>query len=255
VRREAGIAERLLFRAMGAADPAHYLRFEYLRRTLDSWPDVEPREILDAGCGLGDFTFYLAQRYPRARVHGADIDETSIARNREVARELALSNVTFEVADLLTATFGRVFDLVISIDVLQFMVDQKRALHNLARQMVSDGRVFLHVPTVREVPVPLARWISEFRESVGSEGVAKLLTADEVVDLFRSVGFEILASRRTFGYYTGELATSLFGLPYGLPGRKIAQALIAPTARLFALLDPLAIERRRYAVAVTARKR
>src|SRR6267143_954674 len=85
VRSDVGLAHRAAFRVLGVAAPAHYLHHRYLRRALVHL-DSAPRTILDAGCGSGDHSFYLARRFPQAQVLGIDIDGVLIARNRDVAR-------------------------------------------------------------------------------------------------------------------------------------------------------------------------
>lgn len=54
-------------------------RLAWLARRLESSGAAEPRAILDYGCGGGDTTALLAQRWPQARVVGVDTSESLIA--------------------------------------------------------------------------------------------------------------------------------------------------------------------------------
>ncbi len=247
--------ERLLFRAMGVADPAHYLHSCYFLRALAEWKDLAPRAILDAGCGRGDYSFYLARRFPDAQVYGVDIDETRVKRNRLMARQLGLDNASFQVADIATIRLATKFDLIISIDVLEHIPQQEQALRNLADQLTPEGRVFFHIPTVRERPVPFSRVLAGFHEWAEKEHIAEERSAAEFLEVMRRTGYEVRRSHRTFGYYTGELATSLFNMPYAktLPN-KVAQALLSPICRLLAIADSLDLERTRYALAAEAQR-
>jgi hypothetical protein len=70
----------------------------------------------------------------------------------------------------------------------------------------------------------------------------------------RRSGYAVTRSQRTFGYYTGELATSLFNIPYQNTARnKILQAMLSPICRVLALADSLGLEKTRYAVAAEGR--
>lgn len=248
-------AERLLFHAMGVADPAHYLHSRYFVRALAQWNDLAPRAILDAGCGRGDYSFYLARRFPDAQVYGVDIDEARVDRNRRMARQLGLDNVTFQAADIVTIRYATKFDLIVSIDVLEHIPQQEAALRNLADQLTADGRVFYHVPTVRERPVPFSRVLAGFHEWAEKEHIAEERSAAEFLEVMGRTGYVVRRSHRTFGYYTGELATSLFNMPYEktLPN-KIVQALLSPICRLLAIADGLGLERTRYALAAEAQR-
>jgi trans-aconitate methyltransferase len=240
---------------MGVADPAHYLHSRYFLRALAQWNDLAPRAILDAGCGRGDYSFYLARRFPDAQVYGVDIDEARVARNRRMARQLGLDNVTFQVADIVTIRFMTKLDLIISIDVLEHIPEQEKALRNLADQLTSEGRVFFHIPTLRERPVPFSRALAGFHQWAEREHVAEERSAAEFLDLMRRTGYRVNRSHRTFGYYTGELATSLFNMPYENTLRnKVLQAMLSPVCRVLALADGLGLERTRYALATEAQR-
>lgn len=250
-----GLAERLLYRAMGVADPAHWLHAFYLRRALASLRDLRPERILDAGCGRGDHAFYLARRHPRAHVLGVDVDAELIERNRATARALGLRNAEFRVADLTRMEAVEAFDLVVSVDVLEHIRDQPAALARLARALRPGGAAFYHIPTLRARPVPLAGRLAAFHAWGEEEHVARESTADEFADAVRRSGLRVVRARPTFGRWTGELATSLFALGFEpTPRNRLYQGAVAPLCRLLAQGDVLGVERTHYAVGVLARK-
>lgn len=248
-------AERLLFHAIGVADPAHYLHSRYFLRALRQWEHLAPRVILDAGCGRGDYSFYLARRYPDAQVYAVDIDEDRVERNRRTASHLGLDNVTFQVSDIVKIRFATKFDLIISIDVLEHIPQQEQALRNLVDHLTPEGRVFYHIPTVRERPVPFSRALAGFQRWAEKEHIAEERSAAEFLELMRRTGYVVTRSHRTFGYYTGELATSLFNLPYEKTWvNQMLQAILSPVCRLLAIADVLGLERTRYALATEAQR-
>ena len=144
VRPSTGAAERALFRLMGVADPAHYLHHVYLKRALASLGDFSPTRILDAGCGRGDHSLYLARRFPTARVEGVDLLGDRIRLASESARALGLDNVVFKEGDLTTLEMEEVYDLIISIDVLEHVPRQEYVLGQLrsCRLLVPPGLLF-----------------------------------------------------------------------------------------------------------------
>lgn len=255
VRGKSGFAERTLFRLLGVPDPAHYLHNLYMRRELKALQGLNPKKILDAGCGSADHTFYLARCYPQAEVLGVDLNAPQIERNRETARLLGISNVRFEVADLSAANYSSHFNLVISIDVLEHIPKQTEALANLSSALAPGGVAFFHIPTVRERPVPFSKWLTGFHAWAEKEHIADERTASDFIEIVRGSGLEIEKAYRTFGYYSGELATSLFALPYApTTFNRLMLALFSVPCRLLALADTLDLERVRYAVAVVGKK-
>lgn len=245
------LAERTLFRLIGVADPAHWLHFKYFARALDSWRGFSPRRILDAGSGRGDYSFYLARRFPGAQVVGVDFDAGRVARCQERARALGLANVTFRQGDLVAERFDQPFDLILSIDVLEHIVEQEGAIRNLRENLVPGGKFFFHIPTIREKPVLFSGQLASFHEWAEHEHVAEGRTAAGFATIVERAGLSIDETQRTFGRYTGELAVSLFALPHrNNLVNKFIQGMLAPVCRVMASADKLNLEKTRYAVAI-----
>ncbi len=246
-------AERLAYRLFGLLDPAHFLHARNFVMALDKL-DLHPHRILDAGSGRGDFSIYLAQRFPSAQVVAVDADDSRIARSRDAAHAMGLANIDFRVADLTRDMLGTGYDLVLSIDVLEHVAEQQLAISRLADALVSKGVGYFHIPTVRPKPVPLSGHLHEFHDWAEHAHLADEKTASEFIRSVKASGLEILSSRPTFGYYTGELAVSLFALPYrDTFVNRVTSAALAPACRFLALVNPWRSETT-YAVEVIARK-
>lgn len=255
VRSDVSFAHKALFRVMGISDPAHYLHYRYLMMALREIGGTLPTRVLDAGCGNGDYVFFLAKHFPEAQVLGIDIHERQLVQNRAVADQLGLSNARFETDSIPQLNYSENFDLVISIDVLEHIDQQDRAFAALATALQPGGHAFYHIPTIRQKPVPFSRYLGGFHTWAQEEHVADDLSADQVRMAVERSGLEVVSLRRTFGYFSGELATSLFALPFANSLRnRILQAFLAPACRVFAAADVLGIESTRYAVAVLARR-
>ncbi len=98
-----------------------------------------PAQILDVGCGTGDFTRRVAERCPGAGVTGLDSDAPRLqfARERD-----GRPGVRYEQGDLAKLPFedGR-FDLVFCRFVLGHVPEPTRALAEMARVARPGGRV------------------------------------------------------------------------------------------------------------------
>jgi 2-polyprenyl-3-methyl-5-hydroxy-6-metoxy-1,4-benzoquinol methylase len=94
--------------------------------------------------------------------------------------------------------------------VLEHIPKQLDALSNLRSALRPGGIAFFHIPTVRERPVPFSRWLTGFHAWAEKEHAAEERSAEEFIEIVRSSGLEVVKSCRTFGYFTGELATRAF---------------------------------------------
>src|SRR5215471_5980423 len=85
---------------MSAWDPATYLQFAD-ERSRPFWdlvarvPSTDVSDVVDLGCGPGQLTAALADRWPGAHIVGIDTSPAMIATARKYQRD----TVTFEVAD------------------------------------------------------------------------------------------------------------------------------------------------------------
>ncbi len=104
--------------------------------------ESNPQKILDAGCGNGILTCFLAKRFPDATIIGIDISAEGIEQARKLALSLALTNIKFEVGDIKDFLFDATdsFDLILSVAALEvtspFLIKQ---LHNLCKHLSEDG--------------------------------------------------------------------------------------------------------------------
>jgi SAM-dependent methyltransferase len=123
--------------------------------------------VLDAGCGTGETSLYLAAR--GHDVWGVDFVPAAVDRAKAKAHSRGL-NVHFQVADALTlGQLGRLFDTVIDVGLFHVFDDDARKLYvDQIRAVVRPGGV-VHVLCFsdREPPGPGPRRVSEseLRES------------------------------------------------------------------------------------------
>src|SRR5262245_31056343 len=117
---------------MAVWNPATYLQFAAER----SRPFVElvarvgatdPRRVVDLGCGPGQLTATLAQRWPDATVSGLDSSPEMI----EAAREHAGDRVRFEVRDLQEWEPVGLVDVIVSNATLQWVPDHRALIPRL----------------------------------------------------------------------------------------------------------------------------
>ncbi|KAG5791074.1 hypothetical protein H9Q69_009881 [Fusarium xylarioides] len=84
-------------------------------------PNTSPKRVVDVGCGPGNSTAVLAERYPNAHVSGFDSSADMIKKAKQT-----LPNVSFEVADLLTYKPEEPVDVLFSNAVFQWLPNGQR---------------------------------------------------------------------------------------------------------------------------------
>jgi trans-aconitate 2-methyltransferase len=134
-------------------DPAQYLGFagERSRPFFDLTARIgagAPRSVVDLGCGPGQLTASLAQRWPQATVLGIDSSAEMIAAARAArygGGELA-GRLAFEVGDVRDFTPGRPADVIISNAVLQWVPGHLELLTRWAQFLAPGGWLAFQLP-------------------------------------------------------------------------------------------------------------
>lgn len=132
----------------GDWNAAQYLKFEEQRTRpsrdlLSSVPLTSPRRIIDLGCGPGNSTAVVLERYPQAHVTGMDssIDMVTTAR-------AAFPQVDFTLGDLASYTPSEPVDLLFSNAVFQWIpfADRIPIMKRLIQSMQPGGVFAFQVP-------------------------------------------------------------------------------------------------------------
>lgn len=118
-----------------------------------------PARVADLGCGTGDLTRVLAERWPGARVYGVDASEAMVAE----ARQRALpGRLDFTLADVGTWTPPAPLDVLVSNAALHWLPEHPALLRRLAGLLAPGGVLAFQVPANFEAPSH--RRIDEVRE-------------------------------------------------------------------------------------------
>lgn len=99
----------------------------------------KPNSILDVGCGTGSLTFALAKDFPSAKITGVDFSQAYVDFARAQTRD---NRINFEQGDAAALSYSdQEFDSALSLLVLNFIPDAKKAAHEMARVTKRGGVV------------------------------------------------------------------------------------------------------------------
>lgn len=99
---------------------------------------LQPKTILDLGCGTGFFTRVLRKKYTKSTVFGVDLAQSMIQHAQKRTRWL--SRTAFAVADAALLPFpDHTFDLIFANFVLQWCDDLDRVLVEIQRLLSPQG--------------------------------------------------------------------------------------------------------------------
>lgn len=170
-------------------DPRVYLEFadDRSRPFLDLVAQVAadaPDSVVDLGCGPGQLTARLADRWPSARIIGIDASPEMITR----ATEHVGGRVSFQTGDVRDWRADQPVDVIISNATLQWVPEHRELLPGLIDQLTPGGWLAFQVPG--NVDAPSHRLLHELAadprfvdHTAGLERLAVATPADYLADL------------------------------------------------------------------------
>jgi trans-aconitate 2-methyltransferase len=138
-------------------------------------PDLRPNRVIDLGCGTGEITAALKERWPEAEVIGLDSATPMLAKARGLSRA-----VTWIETDIATWKPEQPFDLVFSNAALQWLDGHEALFPDLLKGVSSHGVLAVQMP--RNFNAPSHRLMRETaQESPWRDRVGQLLRAEPVM--------------------------------------------------------------------------
>ena len=220
-------------------DPAQYAQFRRERAQpfhdlLARIPDREVHAAADLGCGSGELTWELQERWPEAQVWGVDESAEMLARAPSLASR---AQPSFVRSDLREWRPGRPLDLIVSNAVLHWLPDHALVLEQLARLLAPGGMLAVQIPNnwgeaSHRILAELSAeepWASRLRDVRGPQPVAG---AAWYLEQLLGLGFEAEAWE-TIYYHELPAAIAIVDWMKGSALRPVLAALSQTEAREF----------------------
>lgn len=142
-----GILERSYIRMFGLLDLPNRLRARIVMPELST---LLPKKVLDLGSGTGCYSFHLSRDH-HVDVSGVEIDERRISESRHIGKCLGRGNLKFycgSAAECLQDFPSGAFEMVLAIEVLQYLIDVPLILQEIHRVLTPGGTLLGHVPVL-----------------------------------------------------------------------------------------------------------
>lgn len=209
----------------------------YNKWTMDKFKAFLHGDILEVGCGIGNFTNTLSDY---GLVWSIDIEDNYIKQTKKSVGKKAV--VGFGDVEKGKYFFNnQKFDSVVCLNVLEHIRNDEQALENSYKLLKTGGSLVLLVPLHHFLYGEIDRSIGHFRR----------YTEVEVIDKLEKFGFKILKHRRinffgAIGWYisgkilhentVGDIKTKLFNFlaPIILPFEDLIEPPIATSVLIVA---------------------
>jgi 2-polyprenyl-3-methyl-5-hydroxy-6-metoxy-1,4-benzoquinol methylase len=213
--------------------------FHFMRIVKKVDEEINLGHVLDAGCGKGLFSFWLAQRYRNARIYACDFSEAKIDVCEDIKKNMNIHNINFFTQDLRTYRSEDSYDFIFSNHVLEHIIENRLVISNLVHSLRKGGYIYIQMPNAVQRRLPFGkRFLKSYEEWEKEEHIGQTLTLDSLSSELSSLGCKILVAKHTEGF-VGELGFELGEMALSYFRSNVLFALLYPLLKILGYVDSL----------------
>ncbi len=195
--------------------------------------------VYDAGSGFGQYAYFIAKTYKNATVYGVDVKEEQIRDCNHFFKQANLTNATFAVEDLTQITHENKFDLVLSVDVMEHILEDVTVFKNFYRAMKPGATLIINTPSDLAEDHDEHSDHHEGSMAFVDEHVRNGYSAQDLTQKLTEAGFVNIRTTYTYGFW-GKLYWHL-ALKYPMQLLGVSKAFFALLPFYYAITFPIAL--------------
>lgn len=189
-------------------DANQYLKFEDKRlrpalELLDRIRLESPKKILDLGCGTGNVTKIISEKWENSEVIGLDSSEQMLDKAKKLSQK-----INWQLQDINFWNPNETFDLIYSNATLHWVKNHTKIFQHLVSKINRNGILAVQMPLNQKAPshalmnkvlTDLDFCSSEFRESLWSNAVEEpsfyydlLAPKVKMIDIWTTTYYQIM---------------------------------------------------------------
>lgn len=203
------------------------LRTWHVHKELRAWANGKRDKaiaILDAGSGYGQYSYYMSGISARWQILAVDVKDEQIADSNRFFRQIGRPNVHFEVADLVTFQHPETYDLALSVDVMEHILEDVAVFRNIHASLKKGGMLLISTPSDQGGSDVHGDAENSFIEEHVRDGY----NINEIERKLKTAGFSKVQARYSYGQ-PGQLSWRLsMKYPILMLGKSKAFFLLLP---------------------------
>jgi SAM-dependent methyltransferase len=175
------------------------LRTWHVKKALKKISHELPSDarVLDAGSGLGQYTWRMSRMNKNWKITAVDINEQQVKEGNDFFSKAGLSDrVKFATADLTTYSDPGKFNLILSVDVMEHIKEDETVFRNFCSSLKENGILLISTPSDKGGSDVHADKDTSFIDEHVRDGY----NAGEIAEKLTRAGFRSMETEYTYGW-------------------------------------------------------
>jgi len=173
------------------------LRAWHIHKEIRTWLKTAPDKarILDAGAGYGQYSYYLSGINSSFDLLAVDVKQEQVDDCNAFYTQIGRPNVRFEMGDLTQFVKPGAFDLALSVDVMEHILEDVLVFKNIYASLRPGGMLLISTPSDQGGSDVHGEGESSFIEEHVRDGY----NIKDIEVKLRSAGFSKVEARYSYG--------------------------------------------------------
>jgi ubiquinone/menaquinone biosynthesis C-methylase UbiE len=175
-------------------------------------------DVLEAGCGIGATSRYLAKKYPSCHFTGISLGTEEIELAKKIQKEQHLTNIEFISGNYNNTEFkDHSFDRVFALESIVYAVNKKDVINEVSRILKPNGKCVI-IDGFFPKNQPSSTFLKNaYMLTLSKRSIPGVISLQEVQSYLKSAGFtdiiiHDLSKNISKHYFFGGFFVSLKGL-------------------------------------------
>jgi 2-polyprenyl-3-methyl-5-hydroxy-6-metoxy-1,4-benzoquinol methylase len=173
------------------------LRAWHIHKELKHWSNQKTNtsQILDAGSGFGQYTYYMHNLLTQGNITSIDVKEEQVSDCNTFFKKIRAENVLFKVDDLTKYVKENFYDLILCVDVMEHIAEDRLVFKNFAASMRDGGLLLISTPSDQGGSDVKQEGEASFIEEHVREGY----NINEIEEKLKAAGFKWVDTKYSYG--------------------------------------------------------
>lgn len=240
--RRRPVLARWIKRIFGYTLVGNYARALTFKELLGQLPLNSFQQIMDLGCGYGEYAFMLADALPKAEVTALDLNSHSVSDIKAIAQRQGIQNLHTHIGPIESLEArDNYYDFIYSVDVFEHIKPAEMPFEQAWKKLAPGGYLLVKIPSRDQLTILPEDWFEDHHDWLEDEHIGQVFELADLAQRMEQAGFEVVYQTYADGWW------SRLGWELGYLSHKagpVLQLLCLPLAKAMVKLDRLVHRRR-----------